>query len=423
MKKEDLRFVDLKYKPSAKDLICLFKVKPAKGISMKKAVNTVALESSVGTWTDVEFGKKDYVEKIKARVFSIKGNFVKIAYPQELFEYDNVPNILSSIAGNILGMKAVSSIRLEDVSFPKKILRSFKGPKYGINGVRKIMKIQKRPLVGTIIKPKLGLNTKHHAQSAYESWLGGCDIVKDDENLSSQKFNRFEKRLAKTLEMADKAESETGERKAYLANVTAETKEMIKRAQLVENMGGKYIMIDIITSGWAALQTLVEADFKMAIHAHRAMHAAFTRSREQGVSMMVVADFARLIGVDQIHIGTGIGKLEGKIKDIKELKEDIEKHKVKATKLRLEQNWGKIKPVLGVSSGGLHPGHVPFLVRHLGKNLVIQAGGGIHGHPDGTVAGARAMRQAVDAVMKRRSLKDYSKTHEELRKALRYWKV
>tara|TARA_Y100000034_G_scaffold109178_1_gene140179 strand:- start:8820 stop:10091 length:1272 start_codon:yes stop_codon:yes gene_type:complete len=415
---EKFEFINLKYKPK-NDLICLFRIRPTKNVSIKKAVNIVALESSVGTWTKVK--RQDYVEKLKAKVFSIKKDLIKIAYPQELFEYDNVPNILSSIAGNIMGMKIVKTIRLEDVSFPKKILKNFKGPKYGIEGIRKIMKIKSRPLVGTIIKPKLGLNTKHHAQSAYESWIGGCDIVKDDENLASQKFNLFEKRLSKTLEMADKSESETGEKKAYLVNVTAETKEMIKRAQLVEMQGGKYVMIDIITSGWAALQTLRESNFKMAIHAHRAMHAALTRNPEHGINMIVLADFARLIGVDQIHIGTGIGKLEGKIKNIKELKEDIEKKNVKKTKLRLEQNWGKIKSVLGVSSGGLHQGHIPFLIKNLGKDLVIQAGGGIHGHPSGTIAGAKAMRQSVEAVMKNISLKEYSKNHEELKSAIDKW--
>jgi ribulose-bisphosphate carboxylase large chain len=417
-KKEKFEFIDLRYKPKD-DLICLFRISPARDLSMKKAANTVALESSIGTWTEVP-GKK-YVKKLKARVFSIKGDNIKVAYPKELFESDNVPNILSSIAGNIFGMKAVKAIRLEDVSFPKSILKNFPGPRYGIEGIRKMMGIKNRPLVGTIIKPKLGLVTKDHAQSAYESWMGGCDFVKDDENLASQKFNVFEKRLVKTLEMADKAEAETGEKKAYLVNVTAETKEMMKRAQLAEQQGSKYIMIDILTAGWAALQTLREANFKMAIHAHRAMHAAFDRNPRHGISMMVIADFARLIGVDQIHIGTGIGKLEGKIKDIKEISEEIELESVKATKKRLVQKWGKIKSTLAVSSGGLHPGHVPFLIKHLGKDLVLQAGGGIHGHPSGTRAGAAAMRQAVDAVMKKQSLKNYAKTHQELREALEFW--
>jgi len=413
-----LEFIDLKYKPRD-DLVCLFRIVPNK-VSMREAANTVALESSVGTWTDVK--SQDYVKKLRARVFSIKGNLIKIAYPAKLFEGGNVPNILSSIAGNIFGMKIVKSIRLEDISFPKSILKHYKGPQFGIKGVRKILSIKKRPLVGTIIKPKLGLFTKHHAQSAYESWVGGCDIVKDDENLASQKFNRFERRIRETLKMRNKAEKETGEKKVYIVNVTAETNEMLRRARLVKKLGGRYVMVDILTVGWAGLQTLRQANLGLVIHAHRAMHAAFDRNPEHGISMMVIADFARLIGVDQIHIGTGIGKLEGKIKNIKEISEEISKQKVRATVMRLKQNWGKIKPVLPVSSGGLHPGHIPFLVKNLGKDLVIQAGGGIHGHPDGSEAGATAMRQAVEAVMKGVSLKQYAKKHEELAVALRKWK-
>jgi len=421
MRGEKLDFVDLSYKPRGKDLICLFRIEPARGLSMKKTANTVALESSVGTWTDVKTNRY-YVKRLRAKVFDINGKFVKIAYPQELFEYNNIPNILSSIAGNIFGMNAVNNIRLEDVSFPKKILKAYRGPKYGISGVRKILKVNGRPLVGTIVKPKLGLNTRDHAQSAYDSWIGGCDIVKDDENLSSQDFNKFEKRLVKTLQMADKAQSETGERKGYLVNVTAESKRMLKRAELAEKMGSKYVMIDVVTSGFSAVQTLREANFKMAIHAHRAMHAAFDRNPQHGVSMMTLADFSRLAGVDQLHIGTGIGKLHGKIQNIEELNDEMEKKYVRATKIRLEQNWGKIKPTLSVSSGGLHPGHVPFLMKHLGKDLVIQMGGGIHGHPQGSAAGAAAARQAVDAVMKGYSLKEYAEEHQELAQALEKWK-
>lgn len=418
MKPED--FLNLKYRPKSSDLVCLFRVEPARKISVRKAAAMVALESSVGTWTDVKSTK--YVEKLAAKVFSIKGKIVKIAYPQELFEKGNAPNILSSIAGNIFGMKAVKNLRLEDIKIPSVILNSFLGPRFGIKGIRNMMKIKKRPLIGTIVKPKLGLRTKEHVKVAYEAWLGGCDIVKDDENLASQKFNVFEKRLAKSLEAADKAESKTGERKAYLVNVTAETKEMIKRAQLVEKIGGKFVMVDIVTEGFGALQTLREANFKLAIHAHRAMHASFTRNKKHGIAMMVLADIARLIGVDTLHIGTVVGKLEGRLEEVSEIGEEIEKKHVKATKIRLEQNWGKIKSILAVSSGGLHPGHVPYLIKHLGKDLVIQAGGGIHGHPSGTFAGAKAMRQALDATMKKVPLKKYAKTHSELREALEKWK-
>lgn len=420
MKPEE--FVKLKYKPTSNDLICLFRVEPAKGITMQKAVANVALESSIGTWTKLQT-EKDYMKGLAAKVFSIKGKMVKIAYPSELFEGNNTPNILSSIAGNIFGMKIVKNLRLEDVQFPKKLLKTFKGPQFGVDGLRKMMKVKDRPLVGTIVKPKLGLKTADHAACAYQAWVGGCDFVKDDENLSSQKFNKFEQRLAKTLEMSDKAESITGEKKAYLCNVTAESQEMLRRAELIEKQGGKYMMIDIVTAGFAAVQTLREANLKLAIHGHRAMHAAFTRDKKHGMSMMCLADFARISGIDTLHIGTGIGKLEGGIKEIHEIEEEIEKKTVKETKRRLSQNWNNIKSTMGVSSGGLHPGHVPFLIKHLGKDIVIQMGGGIHGHPDGTLRGSIAARQAVDATLKGITLQKYSKGHKELERAIELWGI
>jgi ribulose-bisphosphate carboxylase large chain len=412
-------FLDLRYKPKESDLICLFRVEPNK-VSIKEASCNIALESSIGTWDEVKT-EKDYMKKLGAKVFYIKGNNVKIAYPVELFEKGNAPNILSSIAGNIFGMKIVKNLRLEDIKIPSEILKSFSGPKYGISGIRKSMKVNERPFLGTIVKPKLGLKTIDHSKVAYDSWVNGCDFVKDDENLSSQKFNIFEERLARTLEYANRAKEETGEEKAYLVNVTAETREMIKRAELVEQLGGKFIMIDIVTAGFSALQTLREADFKMAIHAHRAMHAAFTRNKKHGISMMVLADIARLIGVDTLHIGTVIGKLEGSLKEVSEINEEIEKKIVKETKDRLAQNWGKIKSTLAVSSGGLHPGHIPYLIKHMGNDVIIQAGGGIHSHPLGTTGGARAMRQAINATMDKISLKEYSKDHIELKMAIEKW--
>jgi ribulose-bisphosphate carboxylase large chain len=420
MKEED--YIQLKYKPIGNDLVCLFRVEPAAGISMKKACANVALESSVGTWTSVGT-EKNYMKKLAAKVFSIKhidskNAFVKIAYPSALFEKGNAPNILSSIAGNIFGMKIVKNLRLEDIQIPKSIVNSFHGPKYGVDGIRKFMKVKDRPFLGTIVKPKLGLNAKDHAKVAYEAWVGGCDFVKDDENLSSQDFNKFEERLTRTLEMADKAKSITGEEKAYFVNVTAETREMIKRAELVEQQGGKYVMIDILTEGFGALQTLREADFNLAIHGHRAMHAAFTRNKKHGISMMTIADISRLIGIDSLHIGTGIGKLEG---SIKEIEEEIESKKVKELKDRLSQDWGKIKPTIAVSSGGLQPLHIPFLIKHLGKDLVIQMGGGLHGNKLGTTKGALSARQAIEASIKGIPLKEYAKDHLELKSTLEQW--
>jgi len=400
-------FVDLSCKPKETDVVCTFHVEP-QDISLKEAAGGVAAESSIGTWTELTT-VKPYVEKLAAHVFSLKGSTAKIAYPTELFEQGNMPNILSSIAGNVFGLKALKNLRLNDIEFPSMLVKSFKGPKFGISGIRRILKVYDRPLVGTIIKPKLGLKTADHAKVAYNAWIGGCDIVKDDENLSSQSFNSFEDRAVKTLQSRDKAEDETGERKVYMINVTAETQEMLRRAEFVLRQGGEYVMVDILTCGFAALQTLRDQDFNLVIHAHRAGHAAFSKNPVHGISMLVISKIARIIGVDQLHVGTVVGKMF-------ETKEEVAENC-----MALKTKMHGLKTVMPVASGGLHPRLVPALIDFFGKDFVIQAGGGIHGHKEGTISGARAMRQAVDAAMKGVALAEYAEMHKELKAALETW--
>ena len=414
-------FIDLKYAPAKDDVVVQYRIAPAKGYSLRKAASLVAGESSIGTWTEVST-MSDRIFKMRPRVFEIssKNKRVRIAYPIELFELGNIPNILSSIGGNIFGMKAVNGLLWEDVEFPKKMLESFRGPKFGVGGIRKMLKVKTRPLVGTIVKPKVGLQPGEHASVAYEAWVGGCDIVKDDENLTSQKFSDFRERFLKTIRMMKKAEKETGERKIYFPNCTAETKAMLRRIDFVQNNGGNYIMLDILTLGWGALQTARNFT-KLPIHAHRAGHAMFDRNPNHGMSMLVIAKLARMLGVDSIHIGTVFGKMVGGKDEVLQIEEEIETPFTQEDKKNLEQNWGKIKPVMAVASGGVYPRLVPKIMKIMGNNIVIQAGGGIHGHPGGTRAGATAMRQAVDATLHGYSLKQVAEIQPELKEALRKW--
>ena len=402
-------FVDLNYKPKDNDLVCTFVLEP-EGVDLKEAAGAIAAESSIGTWTQLTT-EKPYVLRLAAHVFSLEGNTAKIAYSDELFEAGNMPNVLSSIAGNVFGLKTLRNLRLTDIHLPLELAKSFEGPKYGIRGIRKLLKITDRPLVGTIIKPKLGLNPEDHAKVALEAWAGGCDIVKDDENLSSQKFSEFEDRLHETLDARDRAQGETGEKKVYLVNITAETETMLDRADMVIDHGGEYVMVDILTCGWSALQTLRKQDLRLVIHAHRAGHAMFTKNIVHGVAMRPIATIARTIGVDQLHVGTFVGKMS-------ETKAEVLEN-IDACKTEM---YG-LKPVLPVASGGLHPRLVPALLEIFGTDVVIQAGGGIHGHPQGTRAGALAMRHAVDAAVQGISVEEYAKTHIELQAAIKTWKV
>jgi ribulose-bisphosphate carboxylase large chain len=236
-------------------------------------------------------------------------------------------------------------------------------------------------------------------------------MVKDDENLASQRFNSFEERVRLTLQMGDRAESETGEKKVYMPNVTAEAEEMLRRAELVKELGGSHVMIDIITCGFSGFQALRKKNLGLVIHAHRAGHAALTRIASHGIAMKVVAKAARIVGADQLHVGTVVGKMSEMKKEVLENVEAIK-----------EPLYG-LKPVFPVASGGLHPGLVPELIEIFGKDLIIQAGGGIHGHPGGTMKGSSALRQAVDAVVQGESLAEYAKTHQDLALALKTWKT
>lgn len=416
------QYIDLKHKPNKKNVIAEFYLEPNR-ISLEKAANHIAGESSIDTWSDIKTLSPSIVKRLRPYVFSIKPKqkLIKIEYPVDLFERGNIPQILSSLAGNIFGIKAAKRLRLLDIHFPERLVKSFDGPKYGIKGIRKITKIKHRPLIGTIIKPKLGLTAKKHAMLAYKAWMGGVDAVKDDENLTSMVFNRFKKRIDLTLKMKKMAEKETGDKKIYMPNVSSETSEMLNRMKYVQKKGGNYIMVDIVTVGFSALQT-VRNNTKLPIHAHRAMHAAMTKDERHGISMLVLAKIARLIGVDTLHIGTAfIGKMSETKEEVLTTEKEIEKKYIKKNSKVLEQKWYNIKPVMAVASGGLNPTQMPKLVKTMGKDVLYNFGGGIHAHPQGTFYGARATRQALDAVLKKKTLNQHSKNNPELKLALKKW--
>jgi ribulose-bisphosphate carboxylase large chain len=415
-------FVDPKARPGKEDLVALFRITPAAGFTMADAAGRVASESSVGTWTTLTT-VTPAVRKIMAKAYEMDGDMVRVLYPGELFEGANMPQILSSVAGNVFGMKAVAGLRLVDVLWPKAMVETFPGPGYGAPGIRKFMRVPKRPLTASVPKPKLGLTAEEHALHGYEAWSGGLDLLKDDENLTNQGFNAFSKRARHCYRYRDRAEKETGEKKSYLINITAETREMERRAKLVHDLGGEFVMIDICTTGWAALQTMRDVcrDLRLAIHAHRAFHAAFDRNPRHGLSMAVLAETARLIGVDQLHIGTALGKLEGTREEVVGLRDKVHLDRSPGMGWDMIQDWHGRKPILPVSSGGLHVGLVYPLLDILGTDVVIQLGGGIWGHPDGGRAGAKALRDAIDGYLEGKPIEECATGSPELRTALGKW--
>lgn len=418
-------FINEKYKPKSSDLKALFYFEPAKGISKGDAIGRIASESSTGTWTTL-FKLPPRMKKLMATAYKVEGNYVHVAYPLDLWEKGNLPQLLSGAAGNIFGMKALDNLRLIDIGFPKEYLKSFPGPKHGIPGLRKYFKVYDRPLTGAVPKPKIGFSADEHAKIAYETWMGGFDLCKDDENLTSTPFNNFYKRVELMTKLRDKAEKETGEIKDALLNITAPVDEMKKRAKFLHDRGWKYAMIDVVTCGTSSVQTMREVlgDYNMAIHAHRAMHAAFDKNPKHGITMFFLAKMMRMAGVDQIHSGTAVGKLVGTKEDVLSVANTLRENKVHSyKKIQVEQDWHGMKSAFPVTSGGLHPGLVPNVLDIYGKDCVLLVSGGIHGHPKGTRAGAKATMQAIEAWQKKIQLETFAQRREnvELKEALGKW--
>lgn len=415
-------FVHEAVRPGPRDIIALFRFETDRGISVKEALGRIASESSVGTWTTLAQLPRR-IPKMKAVAYGWTRDVCWVTYPGELWEPGNMPQLLSGVAGNIFGMKAVRRLRLLDLRLPKGYLRSFRGPHYGIPGLRRRLRIPRRPLTATVPKPKLGWSSAEHAWLGHEAWLGGMDLIKDDENLTNQTFNRFAKRVELLTRARRRAERETGEVKSALINVTAETREALRRAKLLARHGWEYAMVDVVTTGWAALQTLRDEfeDLGLAIHAHRAMHAMFTKDERHGMAMPCLAKLLRVVGVDQLHAGTVVGKLVSPQHEVLASADALREPRVRARTGLLDQDWAGFKPAFPVASGGLHAGIVPDVMRVFGPDQVIQLGGGVHGHPDGTRAGARALLDVIQGTMDHRSLSDIARSSPALRGALGKW--
>jgi ribulose-bisphosphate carboxylase large chain len=413
-------FVNLKYKPNKDDIIATYRIESKLGL--KKAAIEVAKESSIGTWTKLSTLEQKTFNKLAPQIFYInhKNKKVKIAYPIEDFELGSIPQLLSALAGNVFSMRCVNKLRLEDLSLSTKYINSFQGPKLGINGVRRLIGVKNRPLIGSIIKPKVGLSSKQHARLAYNIWTNGIDVVKDDENLTSMTFNKFENRVKEVMKSKKKAEKETGCKKIHVFNITAPMDVMLHRAKLVRKYGGKCVMVDLVSVGLDNVQVLRKLDLGMIIHGHRAGHSMFSRDPHHGMTMLVLAKLARLAGIDQLHTGTVVGKMDGTKEEVIDinlsLKEDAGINRV------LREDWGKIKPTLAIASGGLHPGLIEKMIKILGEDLIINFGGGLHGHPHGSVAGARACWQAVELAIDKDAKERPKEYFQDYRDAVKYWK-
>lgn len=392
-------------------VVCTYELRGS--FPLRDAARILAAEQTTGTWTEVRTAPKSVEERLSGRVVEIDeaSHRARIAFPLEIFELENLPGFLAIVAGNFFGLGSLTRARWVDFEVPRAAAKAFPGPRFGIPGLRRLLGTERsgRPHCGTIVKPKVGLDPQGTARVCKEAALGGLDFIKDDETLTNQSFCPFDERVRLVMEALDAARSETGHRTLYAANVTASERVMLERADVVKSLGGNCVMIDVLTAGYHGLQALRgHGALQVPIHVHRAFHGAITRSPDYGVSMVVLSKLVRLVGGDQFHTGTASGKMEHP--------EDLG-----AILAALRAPRPGLAAVWPVASGGMHPASVEREVAAFGMDFVVQAGGGVHGHPDGTLAGAKALRQAVEAAAERIPLAEYAQSHPELLKALEKW--
>jgi len=399
------------YVPKDTDVLAVFRITPQEGVDPVEAAAAVAGESSTATWTVVWTDRLTACDAYRGkayRVDRVPGSpdqyFAYVAYDLALFEPGSIANLTASVIGNVFGFKPVKALRLEDMRFPAAYVKTFQGPPTGIVVERERLDKFGRPLLGATVKPKLGLSSKSYGRVVYEALKGGLDFVKDDENINSQPFMHWRDRFLYTMEAVNSASAQTGEVKGHYLNVTGATMEdMYERASFAHELGSVVVMIDLVI-GYTAIQSMAKwaRAHDMILHLHRAGHSTYTRQKNHGVSFRVIAKWMRLAGVDHIHAGTVVGKLEGDpavVAGIYDCLREPSNPENLPRGLFFEQDWVGLRKVMPVASGGIHAGQMHQLLHYLGEDVVLQFGGGTIGHPMGIQAGAIANRVALEAMV------------------------
>lgn len=384
----------------------------------------IAEEQTTGTWVAVP-GETDELKKIfGGRVVAIyetpdyetsvpgdvteRRYIVQIAFPARNMGR-SMPMLLSTVIGNIA---AAGKIKLMDLSFPRSYIDDFKGPKFGLKGIRDMLKVYDRPLLNNMIKPCTGWTPEEGARMLYEAAVGGVDIVKDDELMAAdESFCPLEKRVKVCMESVKRAYEETGEYTLYTVNITDDVGKLRENAKRAIEAGANALMINVYTTGYSALRMLAEdPEINVPILAHPDFAGAIYESPYSGISApLLMGKLARMAGADMAIITSPYGKFP------------VVREKYIRIVHMLRQEFYGIKSVLPMPGGGMYQGIVPRTIKDLGVDTCIAAGGAIHGHPMGTTAGAKSMRQAIDATIKGIPLSEYAKEHRELAAALGKW--
>jgi 2,3-diketo-5-methylthiopentyl-1-phosphate enolase len=381
----------------------------------------IAVGLTVGSWTDMPEAAKEQMQKHLGQVVSVdvhepEGDHpgeryadITIAYPDLNFSRD-LPAFLVTAFGKL---SMDGKIKLIDIEPSPNFLSAFPGPKFGIQGIRALLGVHDRPLVMSIFKSVIGHDLDNLRKQFLQQALGGVDLIKDDEILFENPLTPLEKRVETCIGAAREAEETTGQKLLYFTNLTGSTFKLKDNAMRAISAGANGLLFNVLAYGFDALAELAaDPDINIPIAAHPAMAGALYPSLHHGISApLLLGKLMRIAGADLSLFPSPYGSVV------------MPKAENLAVKEALLSPSLPQAPAFPVPSAGIHPGLVPLIIGDFGPEVVVNAGGGVHGHPLGSTAGGRAFRQAVDAVRSGASLEAYAVDHEELRIAIELWGV
>ncbi len=401
-------------------------------VDLKSAAGGIGREQTAINWKFVGDKEYEYAKDYAARVMEIKNlgtttvkkldsfalkttvygyqpkeetfnkGIVKIAYPQRNFNTSFV-NMLNVMAGESHRLGYLNAIKLLDVQFNDDFVRAYNGPKFGVGAIRKLLEVKDRPIFCRATRPPVGLKIKDIARMARECLLGGFDIFKDDELTNDTERAPFKDRVRELVQVIDKVETETGEKKLYFANVIDDNEHMNELIDVAKENGADGIIFAPIMSGCSLMKTVSEQR-DMPILAHNSYIDVETRHPEFGIAYPLWLKFQRMCGGDLIMAPAKFGTA---FMGEKESKEVVD------TCLGEFHGFKKSIPIM---AGGRHSYELPSYLKIVGSpDFMLIVAAALDDHPQGLTAGARSFRQAWEAIEKNISIEEYSKTHEELK--------
>ncbi|WP_203340326.1 2,3-diketo-5-methylthiopentyl-1-phosphate enolase [Planococcus beijingensis] len=388
--------------------------------SFEKKAEGIALGLTIGSWTDLPLLEQEQLKHHKGNVVSIKEfeeinhplkpELVKaevaVAYPSANFSAD-LPAILTTVFGKL---SLDGEVKLVDLDFSHDLLSHFPGPRFGIEEIRNTLGVAGRPLLMSIFKGVIGRDLDFLSAQLREQALGRVDLVKDDEILFDNPLTPFEKRITTGKDVLTSVYEETGHRTLYAVNLSGRTSALRGKARKARELGADALLFNVHAYGLDVLQELAEDDeIALPLMAHPAFSGAFTSSTFYGLATpLALGKLIRYAGADFSLFPSPYGSVA------------LEKTAALALGKELTID-SPLKRSFPVPSAGIHPGLVPLLMADYGIDSVINAGGGVHGHPAGAAGGGQAFRQAIDAVLQGETLQAAGKQHQELQTALELW--